>query len=356
MEKILFSIIVPVYKVPVNLLHRCINSIIEQTYKNLDIILVDDGSPDECPKILDDYARKDHRIRVIHQQNGGLSVVRNVGVKASKGEWISFVDGDDWIETNTYEEAYRMVGLYDKKADVIAWDCIAEFGNSPKRNYFFGKDTSNYQCNTLLKMIDTMMPEYHKASFRYAIFDVTWARVYRRKMLVDNNVWNIPGLKRAQDLVFGLEVFEYSKGLCYENMPLYHYVLNPEAASRKYDKNIVSKMMQFGKALYGYVDKYHNGDKQFKQRMYVKMMPKIVECFSQYYIPYAKKNGMNRTLRLVKSELENDVFREAVENMDGKGNIWSMRIFQFLLKNRMYRLLFCVCRLQDYRKSHWMKK
>ena len=122
MEKILFSIIVPVYKVPVNLLYRCINSIIEQTYKNLDIILVDDGSPDECPKILDDYARKDHRIRVIHQQNGGLSVVRNVGVKASKGEWISFVDGDDWIETNTYEEAYRMVGLYDKKADVIAWD------------------------------------------------------------------------------------------------------------------------------------------------------------------------------------------------------------------------------------------
>ena len=82
-ENILFSVIIPVYKVPYALLHRSIESVTGQKYKNLDIIIVDDGSPDECPKICDEYASHDPRIRVIHQTNGGLSVVRNVGVKAA---------------------------------------------------------------------------------------------------------------------------------------------------------------------------------------------------------------------------------------------------------------------------------
>lgn len=355
-ENILFSVIIPVYKVPYALLHRSIKSVIGQKYKNLDIIIVDDGSPDECPKICDEYASHDPRIRVIHQTNGGLSVVRNVGVKAAHGEWISFVDGDDWIEPDTYSEAARLIKEHGTEADVIAWDCIADFGDSPKRNYFFGKDCTKRLFLNKLDMIDTMMPRYHTASFRYAIFDVTWARVYRRSILIDNNVWNIPGLRRAQDLIFGLEVFEYSKGLYYENMPLYHYVLNPDAASRKFDKQIVSKMTDFCKALRSYVDKYHPKNSDFLQRMYVKIMPKIVECFSQYYIPYSEIVGVKTTIRIIRKELENPYFRAAVENMDGSGNTAKMKVFQWLLHHRMYFLLFYVCKLQTERKNKWMRK
>lgn len=355
-ENILFSVIIPVYKVPYALLHRSIKSVLSQTYKNLDIIIVDDGSPDECPQICDECAAHDSRVRVIHQENGGLSVVRNVGVKAARGEWVSFVDGDDWIEPNTYSEAARMIKEHGMEADVIAWDCMADFGNNPKRNHFFGMDCTKRLFSNKLDMIDTMMPLYHTASFRYAIFDVTWARIYRRCMLVDNNVWNIPGLRRAQDLIFGLEVFEYAKGLYYENLPLYHYVLNSEAASRKFDKQIVSKMTDFCKALRMYVEKYHSGDTDFLQRMYVKVMPKIVECFSQYYIPYSQTIGVKSTLRIIRKELENPYFRSAVENMDGSGNTVKMKVFQWLLRHRMYLLLFYICKLQTERKNKWMRK
>lgn len=355
-EGVLFSVVIPVYKVPYDLLHRSIRSVLGQKYKNLDIIIVNDGSPDDCPKICDEYAAHDSRIKVVHQENGGLSVVRNVGVKAARGEWVSFVDGDDWIEPNTYSEAARMIKEHGMEADVIAWDCMADFGDNPKRNHFFGMDCTKRLFSNKLEMIDTMMPRYHTASFRYAIFDVTWARVYRRSMLIDKNVWNIPGLRRAQDLIFGLEVFEYAKGLYYENLPLYHYVLNPEAASRKFDKQIVSKMTDFCKALQSYVKKYHSDDADFLQRMYVKIMPKIVECFSQYYIPYSQTVGVKNTLGIIRKELENPYFRSAVENMDGSGNTAKMKIFQWLLRHRMYLLLFYICKLQTERKNKWMRK
>jgi len=92
----LISIIVPVYNVE-KYIHQCVDSIINQTYKNIEIILVDDGSPDNCGKICDEYAEKDSRIKVIHKENGGLSDARNHGIDAANGEWLMFVDSDDYI-------------------------------------------------------------------------------------------------------------------------------------------------------------------------------------------------------------------------------------------------------------------
>lgn len=96
------SIIVPIYNVE-KYLNRCIESIINQTYKNLEIILVDDGSPDNCPQICDEYAKQDHRIKVIHKKNGGLSSARNAGMNIATGEYIGFVDSDDYIDVHMYE-------------------------------------------------------------------------------------------------------------------------------------------------------------------------------------------------------------------------------------------------------------
>ena len=106
MEKPLISIIIPVYKVE-KYLEKCIKSVLDQTYKNLQIILVDDGSPDNCGNICDDYARVDNRIEVIHKANGGLSDARNVGLKAARGEYIGFVDSDDYVSNEMFENLYN---------------------------------------------------------------------------------------------------------------------------------------------------------------------------------------------------------------------------------------------------------
>ena len=93
----LLSVIIPVYKVE-KYLRQCVDSVINQTYKNLEIILVDDGSPDNCGKICDEYAQKDRRIKVIHQENQGVSAARNLGTKLAQGEYITYVDSDDWLD------------------------------------------------------------------------------------------------------------------------------------------------------------------------------------------------------------------------------------------------------------------
>lgn len=102
MNEPLISVIVPVYKVE-KYLDECVESIVNQTYRNLEIILVDDGSPDNCPQMCDDWAKKDERIRVIHKENGGLSSARNAGLDVCKGEYIAFVDSDDWISKDFFE-------------------------------------------------------------------------------------------------------------------------------------------------------------------------------------------------------------------------------------------------------------
>ncbi len=110
----LISVIVPIYNVE-KYLDKCVESIVNQTYKNLEIILVDDASPDNCPKICDKWAEKDSRIKVIHKENGGVGSARNAGLEASKGEWIGFVDGDDSIDEDFYETLLNKSngGYYD---------------------------------------------------------------------------------------------------------------------------------------------------------------------------------------------------------------------------------------------------
>lgn len=104
----MISVIVPVYKVE-PYLDRCVRSIVEQTYTDLEIILVDDGSPDNCPAMCDAWAEKDNRIKVIHKQNGGLSDARNAGMDIASGDYLGFVDSDDWIAAEMYQVLYDML-------------------------------------------------------------------------------------------------------------------------------------------------------------------------------------------------------------------------------------------------------
>lgn len=126
MKAALISVIVPVYNVE-KYLHKCINSILNQTYKNLEIILIDDGSTDNSGKICDEYALKDNRIKVIHKENGGLSSARNAGLDICSGDYIGFVDSDDYIAEDMYE--YLYVNLKKNNADVAMCNFYLEYQN-----------------------------------------------------------------------------------------------------------------------------------------------------------------------------------------------------------------------------------
>lgn len=132
------SVIVPVYKVE-KFLNRCVDSILAQTYQNLEIILVDDGSPDNCGKMCDEYAEKDPRVKVIHQENSGVSVARNNGVEFASGKYVAFVDADDWVEPWGYEKLRELIELHD--ADIA--EAALRFYRpwKPERLYYQGENT-----------------------------------------------------------------------------------------------------------------------------------------------------------------------------------------------------------------------
>ena len=110
------SVIVPIYNVE-PYLRQCVDSVIKQTYSNLEILLIDDGSPDHCGAICDDYAQKDNRIKVLHKKNGGLSAAWNDGMSMATGDWIAFVDSDDWLDTKYFETLLQAPGI--DAADII---------------------------------------------------------------------------------------------------------------------------------------------------------------------------------------------------------------------------------------------
>lgn len=118
MEETLISVVVPIYRVE-KYLDRCIESLVKQTYTNLEIILVDDGSPDRCPEICDAWAMRDSRIRVIHQENAGLGMARNTGIEAAFGQYICFIDSDDYIVPEMFAEAYKALRQY--QAELVAF-------------------------------------------------------------------------------------------------------------------------------------------------------------------------------------------------------------------------------------------
>ena len=137
------SIVVPVYKVPEQYLRKCIESTIVQTLKEIEILLVDDGSPDQCGLICDEYAEKDDRIRVLHKKNGGLSSARNYGCKAATGKWVMFVDGDDWIEPDMCQTMYELGE--DKQVQLVMCGIMKDYGKSATEYKFYLEDGKVYK-------------------------------------------------------------------------------------------------------------------------------------------------------------------------------------------------------------------
>ncbi len=172
----LISIIVPIYNVE-KYLRKCIDSIVNQTYKNLEIILVDDGSPDNCGAICDEYAKKDERIKVIHKENGGLSDARNAGIDAATGKYIGFIDSDDYIAPDMYEKLY--FAMFKAKADIA----ISNFLYVDEEGKASDKNNNLPIQNEILsgrQILDQKM-----CRPKYCYWVVAWNKLYKKSIFDD---------------------------------------------------------------------------------------------------------------------------------------------------------------------------
>ncbi len=204
----LISIIVPVYNVEV-FLDSCIESIVNQTYFNLEIILVDDGSTDNSSQLCDDWASKDSRIRVIHKKNGGLSEARNIGIDAAAGAYIAFVDSDDWIEKNFIEQLMKSI-IYTS-ADLSA--CNVNFVLDGEKTGSVIINEKTPQKYTPEEALGSML---NNSLFR----TVVWNKLYSRALL-DNEYFEVG--RFHEDEFFTYRIYDKCKSLAFIDLPLYNY-------------------------------------------------------------------------------------------------------------------------------------
>lgn len=208
MQNPLVSIIVPIYKVE-PYLRRCLDSIVNQTYTNLEIILVDDGSPDNCPKICDEYAAIDKRIIVIHKENGGLSDARNAGLDICKGEYISFVDSDDWVDENYIK---LMLGAAtNNHADIIVSDFIKT------NSYLNSSRPKPEKSMEILNSITALKRIWSKDAITFV---TAWGKLIKKNLF---NKIRFPIGKLNEDEYTSYKLYFHASKVIQLFVPLYYY-------------------------------------------------------------------------------------------------------------------------------------
>ena len=243
----LVSVIVPIYNVE-KYLNRCVDSILVQTYKNLEIILVDDGSTDNSGEICDEYSSKYNNITVIHKENQGLTLARKRGIDAAKGEYIAFVDSDDWIEADMIENLIN--GIKKSNAEIAA---IGYFEDYNKNSVPIGQKAENgfYDISTAILLL-------HRKT---AVFPFMWNKLYKKSLLcnVDFSCGNITG----EDYYANSQILPKANGIYIVSCCGYHYVQHNNSMSKSIFNDSRKKSFEMYKRLREeMISKYPNNRKE----------------------------------------------------------------------------------------------
>lgn len=245
MKKGLISVVVPIYKVEKYLDH-CISSIVNQTYRNLEILLIDDGSPDNCPRICDEWSQKDGRIKVIHKENQGLGMARNTGIENATGEYICFFDSDDSIAADTIQKAYHAVSRENSDVVIFGFHTTDEAG-AVISSFVPKMDKHRY---TGLAVQEEFLPELiapnPKGDGTRRLYMSACMMLFSHEMIRKNN-WRFISEREiiSEDVYSLLCLFQYVDSVCILPEALYYYRTNVNSVSRVFRLDRYQKVRHF---------------------------------------------------------------------------------------------------------------
>ncbi len=230
----LVSVIIPVYNIE-NYVDDCLKSALGQTYSNLEIIVVDDGSKDRSGEICDEYARADSRVRVLHRANGGLSAARNSGIEAASGEYITFIDGDDYVDDTYVETLY---GLIEGGADISICEFSYVYGDKVKR------------CKSKLRgKLEMTSHEALKTMLYQNYYDTSaWGKLYKRELFADGV--RFPEGKLFEDMGTTYKLLLKADKVAYENISVYYYVQRNDSISNSEYNPRKNDYLEFAEEIY----------------------------------------------------------------------------------------------------------
>ena len=328
MGSIKVSIIVPIYNVE-KYLDRCMQSLLGQTLKDIEIIMVDDGSPDGCPALCDEYVRRDARVKVIHKQNAGLGYARNAGLDVATGEYVAFVDSDDYVDLEMYEKLY--VTAIRTGSDVVycgfnryySENNVIHYANVNSEHVYKGEDV-----NQLLLDFISSSPKCKK-DWKYEMS--VWHSIYKREVIKENNIkFYSERDYLSEDIPFQVDFLKAANSASYIPDTLYYYCMNNafSLTRSKYSSDKLERSV----ALYNLLArKTKDIDKEClrAKRFFISYMRAHLYGISAMDIPY------NEKIRLMK-ELNDKKIWETVDSYPYSALNKNSRLICFLQRNRMY--------------------
>ena len=327
MKIIKISILVPVYNVE-QYLPRCIESVLTQDFQDWEMILVDDGSPDKCPQICDEYAEKDNRIKVIHKSNGGANSARLTGFEMSQGIYLMFLDSDDYllpkalsILYNKIEEGYAIVKGNDLRFNGD-WNKIEK----PRST---GKEIFGHK-------------EYLKSVLNYDVLPYLWGGLYKRDLFCSNVLRDNQDLQIGEDWITNISIWNKVNKYIAVDYPVYAYFINDDSMMQN---NVIS--FEYQKTMKDKIMKYiPTGDHELCAQVELAFLASAIKGF---FVPELKWNNKiyEEIIQCLKDKTRNNEIKQKIDN---KFLLFIKNRFLFFIYTSLYKYLFRKFRLKGYKR------
>ncbi len=338
------SILIPVYKVPERYLRKCLSSAVNQTLKEIEIIIVDDGSPDNCGLICDEYALLDNRIKVIHKRNEGLAAARNTAFDCAQGEYITFLDGDDFLDETACAVAYETAKL--KNVQLVFWNQYTEYPNSSQIIKTIGDKELEFRgqenCSALqMRVLD----------FNGKIAQV-FSKLIEREYLIKNKVRHNDELKQgAEGFIFNILLFENLESAYYLPQPLLHYTYNENSISHTPNEQNYYMILR----CFEYVEKYIQSSKNkelLERNLYNRILYVVVTTGITGYFNPANKTTYREKVEGYRKFLQEPLVCKALERANFNGVSFQRKFIIQCLRMKQYWIVAILGKIRKWQLSN----
>lgn len=339
------SIIIPVHNTPEEYLRECLHSVLRQDYTNWEAILIDDGSTSGAERICDEYAAKDARFCVIHQRQSGVSAARNAGMAAANGDWLIFLDSDDWWEENLLSSAMKK--LAEEPADLLV------FGFKSDTN---GKETIPFSFAPKAKHGDLSLPKEMQLGLldkntRYlsVYFGAPWLQVIRRGLVTQAHLQFDRAIHQSEDALFNITLLEHVKNVALLDEPLMHYRIFDNSAFHRFQENLPEQMEMINQRFRQFLEVNHKSA-EFWDAYDIWLMESYVRLLKRYFYHPNNPQSEAEKKRAWKSLLTTCPSLKQLRRASWKKMYQSRKSYPLLL----FFLLYCRCYALNRRVTEWL--
>ncbi len=335
------SFIIPVYNVLFSYLEKCIESIINQTYRDIEIIIVNDGSKKELSIEYRKLKEYDNRILYYEQENKGVSSARNFGIENSSGRWISFVDADDWIENDYCKKMINTIANNDN-IDIIIAQTYKNYNTSELKIY-------NKASEGIVDKNEIINSILNDKEAKYKYVDTPWAKLFKKEFIIKNNLRFNTKLKLAEDGLFNYEAYYLADKIVFINELLYHYRINTTSVCQRFNKNLIKNYNivfdLYEKLFYKYNIKKDYNYYYFGARQ-------ITNFINRYF--YNRKNSESHLEKINELKMiKNDkIYLDFIKNVNINKLRFSQKVIIILFKLRFYNLILFIGKLKNLKKNN----